>query len=73
MNATRAGGSLSTTTLRVAGRDDLWAGGDCAAVPHPHGGTCPPVATYGIAHGAHIGRNLSRTLAGEPTSRSGPG
>ena len=59
--------------LRVAGRNDLWAGGDCAAVPHPHGGTCPPVATYGIAHGAHIGRNLSRSLAGEPTQpfRSG--
>jgi len=52
--------------LRVPGQDDVWAGGDCAAVPHPRGGTCPPVATYAIAHGAHIGRNLSRALTGKP-------
>ncbi len=59
--------------LRVAGRDNVWAGGDCAAVPHPQGGTCPPVATYAIAHGAHLGRNLSRSLAGNPAKpfRSG--
>ena len=53
--------------LRVVGRQDLWAGGDCAAVPHPKGGTCPPVALYAVAHGTHIGRNLSRTLAGGRT------
>ena len=49
--------------LRVDGRNDLWAGGDCAAVPHPHGGTCPPVALFAKKHG-HIGANLRRTLAG---------
>ena len=32
--------------LRVRGRQNVWAGGDCAAIPHPDGGTCPPVALY---------------------------
>ena len=52
--------------LRVDGRDDLWAGGDCAAVQHPRGGTCPPVALFAIKHGDRIGDNLRRSLAGKP-------
>ena len=51
--------------LRVDGRDDLWAGGDCAAVRHPRGGTCPPVALFALKHGDAIGRNLRRSLAGK--------
>jgi NADH dehydrogenase len=52
--------------LRVPGRPGLWAGGDCAAVPHPSGGTCPPVGIFALAHGRQIGRNLSNTLRGRP-------
>jgi NADH dehydrogenase len=51
--------------LRVNGRDDLWAGGDCAAVQHPDGGTCPPVALFAMKHGQHIGKNIRRSLAGK--------
>ena len=51
--------------LRVDGRDDLWAGGDCAAAPHPRGGTCPPVALFAIKHGNRIGDNVRRSLAGK--------
>jgi NADH dehydrogenase len=51
--------------LRVNGHDDLWAGGDCASVPHPHGGTCPPTALYACMHGRHLGRNLVRAVRGE--------
>jgi NADH dehydrogenase len=59
--------------LRVVGHENLWAGGDCASVPLPGGGTCPPVATWAIEHGKHVGLNLSRVLAGEETKpfRSG--
>lgn len=59
--------------LRVLRHEELWAGGDCASVPHPKGGTCPPVATFAIAHGSHLGRNLDRVLQGRPTKpfRSG--
>ena len=55
--------------LRVDGRDDLWAGGDCAAVPHPKGGTCPPVALFALGHGQSLGGNLRRALAGKPLKR----
>jgi NADH:ubiquinone reductase (H+-translocating) len=59
--------------LRVDGRPDVWAGGDCASVPHPKGGTCPPVALFAKKHGLHIGRNMLRAMAGDSLSpfRSG--
>ena len=31
---------------RVQGATNIWAGGDCAAVSHSDGGTCPPLAHY---------------------------
>jgi NADH:ubiquinone reductase (H+-translocating) len=46
----------------VAGRSDIWAGGDCAAFPMPKGGDSPSVALYAYKHGEHIGRNLGRVL-----------
>src|SRR5919108_1207176 len=51
--------------LRVVGYENVWAGGDCAAVPHPDGGTCPPVGIYALHHGGHIAHNLRRTLDGK--------
>ena len=48
--------------LRVEGFENVWAGGDCAAVPHPDGGTCPPVGIYALKHGARIGKNLRRVV-----------
>lgn len=53
--------------LRVSGRENVWAAGDCAAMPHPHGGACPPVAIYAMMGGRHIGKNLRRVLAGKAT------
>ena len=52
--------------LRVDGRPELWAGGDCGSVPHPKGGTCPPVALFAKKEGQQIGKNLVRSLAGKP-------
>jgi NADH:quinone reductase (non-electrogenic) len=52
--------------LRVKGREDIWAVGDCAAVPHPDGGTCPPVALYAEKQGLHLGGNVARAARGEP-------
>ncbi len=49
---------------RVLGADGIWAGGDCAAVPHPRGGTCPPLAIYAMQAGRLIGRNLARLTHG---------
>ena len=39
--------------------------GDCAAVPHPDGGTCPPVGIYALKHGARIGKNLAPRRPGQ--------
>jgi NADH dehydrogenase len=52
--------------LRVRGRPDVWAVGDCASVPHPDGGTCPPVALYAEQHGLHAGANIVRAIRGRP-------
>ena len=52
--------------LRVEGHENVWAGGDCASVPHPHGGTCPPVGLYALKHGARIGENVQRRLDAAP-------
>src|SRR5262249_45258000 len=42
---------------RVPEASNVWAGGDCAAVPHPDGGTCPPLAHYAQKAGTNIGIN----------------
>lgn len=51
---------------RVVGVENIWAGGDCAATPHPKVGTYPPVAIYAMAAGWRIGRNIVRTLEARP-------
>lgn len=68
-------GRVSTDDcLRVEGFEDVWAGGDCAAVPHPHGGTCPPVGIYALKHGSRIGKNIRRVVHGkEPEPFRYPG
>jgi NADH dehydrogenase len=53
-------------TLEVEGAEGVWAAGDCAAVPHPNGGTCPSVGIYALKHGEHVARNIERRLANEP-------
>ena len=54
---------------RVPNAQNIWAGGDCAAVPHPDGGTCPPLAHYAQKAGSNIGTNILRTLQGKELKR----
>lgn len=54
---------------RVPGAENIWAGGDCAAVPHPDGGTCPPLAHYAQKAGSNIGTNILRAASGKPLKR----
>jgi NADH dehydrogenase len=55
--------------LRVVGHPNVWAGGDCAAVPHPDGGVCPPVAIFALTAGRQIARNVQRAVEGRPLER----
>jgi NADH dehydrogenase len=54
---------------RVPDAQGVWAGGDCAAVPHPQGGLCPPLAIYAMQAGQAIGGNIARAVAGQELRR----
>jgi NADH dehydrogenase len=52
-------------TLRVAGRRDVWAIGDAAAVPDParkDGAPCPPTAQHAIRQGRRVARNVAAEI-----------
>jgi len=50
--------------LRVRDMDSVWAIGDCAAVPAPDGGTCPPTAQHAVRQGPVAARNITAELGG---------
>jgi NADH dehydrogenase len=45
--------------LRVQGLTGIYALGDCAAVPNPDGGLCPPTAQHAFRQGIVCGRNVA--------------
>jgi NADH dehydrogenase len=57
--------------LQVKGFDDVWAIGDCAAVPDParKGMPCPPTAQHAIRQGRLVGRNVANALGGGGRAR----
>jgi NADH:ubiquinone reductase (H+-translocating) len=50
--------------LQVEGRDDVWAIGDCAAVPDPAdtGRPCPPTAQHAMRQGNRVAGNVAAAL-----------
>ena len=53
--------------LRVEGQDSIWAAGDCAAVPDPRGGLCPPTAQHAVRQGPVLARNVAAQFGiGQP-------
>jgi NADH:ubiquinone reductase (H+-translocating) len=55
--------------LQVKGMDGVWAVGDCAAVPDPGGGLCPPSAQHAVRQGPTAARNIAAALG---VGRAGP-
>ena len=54
--------------MRVAGRENVWAIGDAAAVPDPAQGgkgPCPPTAQHALRQGRVVAENVAATLAGK--------
>ncbi len=55
--------------MAVAGLAGVWAAGDCAAVPNPDGGLCPPTAQHAIRQARVAARNMAAALGvGRPTT-----
>jgi NADH dehydrogenase len=54
-------------TMKVAGRDNVWAIGDAAAVPDPARGrrtASPPTCQHAIRQGRRVAENVAATLRG---------
>jgi NADH:ubiquinone reductase (H+-translocating) len=62
---TESGRLITDETCQVKGIPNLWAAGDCAAVPHPEAGYCPANAQFAMRQGTHLARNIERLLHGE--------
>jgi NADH dehydrogenase len=51
--------------MQVAGRDNVWAIGDCAAVPDPAKGykePCPPTCQHSLRQGRNVARNVAAAI-----------
>jgi len=60
----RRGAVVVDPALAVPGVARVWAAGDCAAVPAPGGGTCPPTAQCAIREARRLARNVHAALTG---------
>jgi NADH dehydrogenase len=64
------GGKIAVArTLEVAGRDNVWALGDCALIPmtdrpQEKSDYAPPTAQFAVREGKHVARNIEAALAG---------
>lgn len=61
----RAGRVMTDATLRSS-RPEVWALGDCAAIPSPSGHRYPHLAQHALREGKHLARNIELTLRGAP-------
>lgn len=56
---------ITDAGMLAEGRDNIWAIGDCAAIPHLAGnGICPPTAQFAIREAKVLAYNIAATLSG---------
>lgn len=56
---------LCNADMRVKGWSNIWAAGDCAAIPHPKGDHCPSVGIFALKTGKHFAKNVLRAVRGK--------
>ena len=64
--ANSKGRVLTEPTLQVKGYQNLWAAGDCAAVPLSDGSMSPATAQFALRQGSRLGKNLLARRANRP-------
>jgi len=64
---TKRGAVNTERDMRVRGFDDVWALGDCAAIPDGAGGVFPMTAQHAIREGPWLADNIVAVLRGERT------
>lgn len=57
---------VTEPTLRVKGHENLWAAGDCAAVPLTDGSVSPATAQFAIRQGTILGKNIIAVRSKRP-------
>jgi NADH dehydrogenase len=62
----QAGRIATDAELKVLTRPEVWAIGDCAAIPDPArpGEVCPPTAQHAIRQGKLVAQNIAASLEG---------
>ncbi|HVR45071.1 MAG TPA: NAD(P)/FAD-dependent oxidoreductase [Candidatus Binatia bacterium] len=65
---TKRGAVSTERDMRVKGFDDVWALGDCAAIPDGAGGIYPMTAQHAIREGPRLADNIVAVLRGKPTT-----
>jgi NADH dehydrogenase len=50
--------------MRSASHPNVWALGDCAAIPAPDGRNYPALAQHAVREGRHVAENVSAVLTG---------
>jgi len=55
--------------MTVKGWNNVWAGGDCAALPHPKGDFCPSVGIFALKAGKHFAKNVLRNIQQKPLKK----
>ncbi len=65
---TKRGAVVTERDMRVRGFSDVWALGDCAAIPDGAGGVFPMTAQHAIREGPRLADNIVASLRGKSTT-----
>lgn len=60
----RKGRAQTGPTMQVEGKPDVWALGDCAAIPDPQGKPYPPLAQHALREARQLAKNILAVVRG---------